>query len=223
MTVACHDEGSRYSPTSPQRGWKQRRIMSGMGGLCIARAQELYDELKKFVKKCAASRNNSARLPRSWKTLRAFAYQGGSRKAPLARTTLGKVKIAEDWAISLPVPKSVMVAHGTASQTERESLDDDGLASQNRVKVQSGPFGNVGDKPCIQQLDPPKHQPYSSLCVSAPCVYHTWCRSTFGCHSPMPRELQRTFNDSHADVHTTDTRNGSMCSFCMGLTIPSCF
>ena len=58
------------------------RIMSGMGGLCIARAKQLYDELKKFVKKCAASRNNSARLPRSWKTLRAFAYQGGSRKAP---------------------------------------------------------------------------------------------------------------------------------------------
>ncbi len=148
-----------------------------MGGLCIARAQELYDELKKFVKKCAASRNNSARLPRSWKTLRAFAYQGGSRKAPLARTALGKVKIAEDWAISLPVPKSVMVAHGTASQTERESLDDDGLASQNRVKVQSGPFGNVGDKPCIQQLDP-RITHRTRLYVNIRCVPHTWYRST---------------------------------------------
>lgn len=153
------------------------RIMSGMGGLCIARAKQLYDELKKFVKKCAASRNNSARLPRSWKTLRAFAYQGGSRKAPLARTTLGKVKIAEDWAISLPVPKSVMVAHGTASQTERESLDDDGLASQNRVKVQSGPFGNVGDKPCIQQLDP-RITYRTRLYVNIRCVPHTWYRST---------------------------------------------
>jgi hypothetical protein len=153
--------------------------MSGMGGLCIARAQKLYDELKKLVKKSAASRNNSARLPRSWKTLRAFAYQGGSRKAPLARTTLGMVKITKDWVISLPVPKSVMVAHGTASQTERESLDDEGLASQSRVKVQSGPFGNVGDKPCIQQLD----------LLITPAIFLFMCQCTMCLPHMVPVDL----------------------------------
>lgn len=167
--------------------------MSGMGGLCIARAQKLYYELKKLVKKSAASRSNSARLPRSWKTLRAFAYQGGSRKAPLARTTLGMVKIAQDWAISLSVPKSVMAAHGTASQTERESLDDDGPASQNRVKVQSGPFSDVGDKPCLQQLiSQNTHRTRLYVSVHHASPTHGASRLTFhasSCTRSCPRTL----------------------------------
>jgi hypothetical protein len=130
------------------------RIMSGMGGLLQhCRAIKLIAGFAIWVNRSASESKEFARQPRSWKTLRASMYQATDRKVLVARSNdLGMVKIMRDWAISLPVPNSATIAHGTASQTERVSPGYDGLISQNPVKVQSGPCGNTWVTSCVFEL-----------------------------------------------------------------------
>ena len=45
------------------------------------------------------------------------------------------------------LPNSVMIGYGRHSETERKSVDNDGLINQNLLKIQSGPLGNLWDKP----------------------------------------------------------------------------
>ena len=39
-----------------------------------------------------------------------------------------------------------MIEYGTASETARSSGINDGLTSQIYLKIQSAPYGNIGDK-----------------------------------------------------------------------------
>ena len=44
------------------------------------------------------------------------------------------------------LPKSAtLLAHGRASETERIWVDDEGLSNLSRLKIQSTPYGNIGD------------------------------------------------------------------------------
>jgi hypothetical protein len=56
---------------------------------------------------------------------------------------------SEDWAIRrltfyVRAIKS-LAGYGRVSQTERELVDDEGIASLSLLKVQSDPLGNLGD------------------------------------------------------------------------------
>lgn len=51
------------------------------------------------------------------------------------------------------LPKSAtLLAHGRASETERIWVDDEGLSNLSRLKIQSTPYGNIGDKVRLFQL-----------------------------------------------------------------------
>jgi hypothetical protein len=50
------------------------------------------------------------------------------------------------------LPKSDMLAHGRASETERIWVDNEGLSNLRRLKIQSTPYGNIGDKVRIFEL-----------------------------------------------------------------------
>ena len=45
------------------------------------------------------------------------------------------------------LPNSAMIGYGRHSETERKSVDNDGLINQNLLKIQSGPLGNHWDQP----------------------------------------------------------------------------
>lgn len=57
------------------------------------------------------------------------------------------------------LPKSAtLLAHGRASETERIWVDDEGLSNLSRLKIQSTPYGNIGDKVRIFELvEKPPH------------------------------------------------------------------
>jgi len=40
-----------------------------------------------------------------------------------------------------------MIGYGRHSETERKSVDNDGLINQNLLKIQSGPLGNHWEQP----------------------------------------------------------------------------
>ena len=51
------------------------------------------------------------------------------------------------------LPKSATsLAHGRASETERIWVDNEGLSNLRRLKIQSTPYGNIGDKVRIFEL-----------------------------------------------------------------------
>lgn len=61
------------------------------------------------------------------------------------------------------VPKSVMLAHGTASETERISVGYESLNSSSQLKIQSIPLGKLrGSKEPIR----------IKLCVIIQCTHH---------------------------------------------------
>ena len=45
------------------------------------------------------------------------------------------------------LPNVVMVDNGRHSETERKSVDNDGVTNLNLLKIQSGPLGNLGEQP----------------------------------------------------------------------------
>ena len=59
---------------------------------------------------------------------------------------MGMVKTREIGRPACLPPKSVIAAHGGASETERMSIDDEDLASPSRFKIQSRPAGNSGSE-----------------------------------------------------------------------------
>ncbi len=58
------------------------------------------------------------------------------------------------------LPKDDMIVYGRASETERIWVDDDGLINQSRLKIQSSPYGNIGESECIFQLGTKPHLYY---------------------------------------------------------------
>ena len=50
------------------------------------------------------------------------------------------------------LPKSDLLAYGRASETERIWVGDEGLSNLSRLKIQSTPYGNIGDKVRLFQL-----------------------------------------------------------------------
>ena len=66
---------------------------------------------------------------------------------------MGTVKTEEIGQPACQPSKSAMIAHDGASETERISVDDEGLTTPSRRKVQSLLVGNEQSTRCIQQLD----------------------------------------------------------------------
>jgi hypothetical protein len=63
--------------------------------------------------------------------------------------------IVKDWTIRRRDPKPVMIGHGSVSETAKASVSDEGLISPRMLKVQSGPYRNIGGPPGrfgLQQL-----------------------------------------------------------------------
>ena len=57
---------------------------------------------------------------------------------------LGQRKNAKDWAIRRRVPTAAMIGYGTASETAKASVSDEGLINPRMLKVQSVSYGNIG-------------------------------------------------------------------------------
>ncbi len=55
--------------------------------------------------------------------------------------------IVKDWTIRRRDPKPVMIGHGSVSETAKASVSDEGLISLRMLKVQSGPYRNIGGPP----------------------------------------------------------------------------
>ncbi len=65
---------------------------------------------------------------------------------------LEMVKIRRIGQSACLLPKSDTLAYGRASETERIWVDNEGLSNLSRLKIQSTPYGNIGDKVRLFQL-----------------------------------------------------------------------
>jgi len=66
---------------------------------------------------------------------------------------LGMVIMKKIGQSACLLPKDAMIVYGRASETERIWVDDDGLINQSWLKIQSSPYGNIGAKECLLQLN----------------------------------------------------------------------
>jgi len=73
------------------------------------------------------------------------------------------------------LPKSDMLAYGRASETERIWVGDEGLSNLSRLKIQSTPYGNIGDTVRLFELKPPHH---SSVIIFFSWILH-WLNSKY--------------------------------------------
>ena len=61
-----------------------------------------------------------------------------------------KVKRLGDWTIRRREAKvAMMIDYASVSTTERVWVSYDGLINLKMLKIQSGPFGNIGGKPGV--------------------------------------------------------------------------
>jgi len=83
-----------------------------------------------------------------WDTLRAFSTKVPCENMELAKSNnLGMVIMKRIGQSACLLPKSATsLAHGRASETERIWVDNEGLSNLSRLKIQSTPYGNIGDK-----------------------------------------------------------------------------
>ena len=63
----------------------------------------------------------------------------------VAKTRLGYGENVKDWAISRVFSKSVMIGYEEPSETERLWVCYDGSSILSKLKIQSGPLGNLGE------------------------------------------------------------------------------
>jgi hypothetical protein len=68
------------------------------------------------------------------------------------RKNLDMVKTKVIGRLACLLPKSDTLAYGRASETERIWVDNEGLSNLSRLKIQSTPYGNIGDKVRLFQL-----------------------------------------------------------------------
>jgi hypothetical protein len=79
-------------------------------------------------------------------TLRAFSTKVPCENMGLAKSKNLDVIMERIGQSACLLPKSAtLLAHGRASETERIWVDDEGLSNLSRLKIQSTPYGNIGD------------------------------------------------------------------------------
>ena len=140
------------------------RIMSGMGGLktvLLDRAEPKSSspqqhELLLWVKTLYPRKipgqllvldlNQVQHTLLFGKPLRAFHTKVDTERVNWPRLHSGTVIIERIGQSACLLPKSDMLAYGRASETERVWVDDEGLNNQSRLKIQSAPLGNLGDR-----------------------------------------------------------------------------
>ena len=86
--------------------------------------------------------------------LRALSTKVPCENMELAKSQkLGDGEIRRIGQSACLLPKSATsLAHGRASETERIWVDDEGLSNLSRLKIQSTPYGNIGDKVRLFEL-----------------------------------------------------------------------
>ncbi len=91
--------------------------------------------------------------------LRALSTKVPCENVGLAKSkNLGTVKTEVIGQLACLLPKSDTLAYGRASETERIWVDNEGLSNLSRLKIQSTPYGNIGDKVRLFELvEKPPH------------------------------------------------------------------
>ena len=77
--------------------------------------------------------------------LRAFPTKQNSERVLWLRLNSGMVIMERIGQSACLLPKNVMQVHGRASETERVWVSGDRLAILNSLKIQSTPYGNIGE------------------------------------------------------------------------------
>ena len=102
--------------------------------------------------------------PCSWKILRAICTKVYDRKALTMVTTKWIGKSA------CQTSNRVLIAHDVASQTERVSIDDEGLFTPSRYEIQSEPSERSDER--VQRIIP--YEPSISRCNWSHMAHKTY-------------------------------------------------
>jgi hypothetical protein len=81
-----------------------------------------------------------------WKLLRAFSTKVNNENYDWSRVmNLSIVIMKKIGQPACLLPKCVMQVYGRASETERIWVNDEGLSNLSWLKIQSSPYGNIGE------------------------------------------------------------------------------
>ena len=118
MTVARRDEGSRYSPTGPQKDRKQRRIMSGINLLCRRAGCPQGTNRYRLVRiRFLTTLPNCGKVPVLYENSSPGTIPCGKPQVKNRVNDLDMVKTLLGGIIRSQAPKSAMTGYGEGSET----------------------------------------------------------------------------------------------------------